>query len=137
MILWPSPTTLPHPSIDFGNKIASSVIRTKMETGRARQRARFTTGVRQLSASWLLTDAQWKIFQGIYHHYLTDGADYFVMPLPLGDGIQNYTVRFTDQDLSIKHVEVMHWEVSAVLETDVTCVVTKSALDALVTLTTV
>jgi hypothetical protein len=27
MILWPSPTTLPHPSLDFGNKIASSALR--------------------------------------------------------------------------------------------------------------
>jgi len=133
VITWPSTDILPRPATDLGGKIDPSTIRSKMDTGRVRQRQRFTTGNRTVNVSWELTDAQWKIFQGVYHFYLNDGADWFLMELPLGDGLKTYTVRFTDSGLSYKYVDVLNWKVSATLETETVCPVSKADLDALLT----
>jgi hypothetical protein len=143
MILWPSnnlnphvtgDNQLPNPTTDLSGKVETSVIRTKMDSGRPRQRQRFTTGLRTFTVGWEFTEEQFKVFQGIYHHYLSDGADWFQMSLPIGNGFETLTVRFTDSGFTHKYADVMHWKVTATLETENICPVSKGQLDALITL---
>ncbi len=109
-------TDLPAPTIDLSSKVTSSIARTKMETGRTRQRARFTSQFREVSAAWELDDDEYALYQGIVHWKLSNGADWFTMSLPFGDGFKTYTVRFTDAGITGAYKVNMNWQVRAQLE---------------------
>lgn len=126
-----STTGLPLPSVDLSGKIEQTTIRTKMESGRVRQRRRFTSGWRTISVTWELTDAEFALFQGVYKHKLSDGADFFDIILPLGDDLDTYSARFTGEGYSYSYKNVMHWRVSAQLECDIGSVLTEAEVDAI------
>lgn len=130
MFAW-STTGLPNPTTDLSGKNESSVIRTKMEGGNSKQRARFTSGIRTFNASWQLTDDEFALFQGVHKYKLTMGADWFEMSLPFGDGFKTYTVRFTDNGFTFQHNPVMHWTVKAPLETEDISPLTEEEVDDL------
>lgn len=130
MFAW-STTSLPNPTNDLSGKNESSVIRTKMESGRFVQRRRFTSGLRSFNLSWQLTDAEFALFQGVHKYKLSSGADWFEMSLPFGDGFKTYTVRFTDSGYTFQHNEVMHWTVRAALETEDVSPLDESEVDAI------
>jgi len=115
MITWP--TELPQPSIDFGNKVEPSVLRTPMDSGRFRQRQRFTRANRTIGVQWLLDDTEYALVEGVFQHTLHGGADWFTLPLYLGDGQADQTVRFVG-GLSATYVAHMHWRVTATLEVE-------------------
>jgi hypothetical protein len=117
MITWPE--ALPKPSLGFAVTVDTAVARTKMDSGRVRQRQRFTRDFRRMSASWRLSDLQYGYFQSIYHHMLGSGADWFTMSLPMGDTFKEYTVRFVADTYQAKQDEAtLYWAVSAQLETE-------------------
>lgn len=117
MITWPG--AIPNPILGFGVTTNTAVARTKMDSGRFRQRQRFTRDFRQMSAAWKLTDAQYGYFQSIYRHALDSGNDWFTMNLPMGDSIKPYTVRFVANTYSAKQDEAtLNWTVSVNLETE-------------------
>jgi hypothetical protein len=126
-----STTGLPAPSIDYSTKLANTLARSKMESGRVRQRPRFTTSWRTVSVKWELTDAEWKLFQGVVFHKLSQGADFFDILLPLGNGMQTYTARFVADSIQESHRPVLHWVVSAQLELQGVSPLTDGEVDAL------
>lgn len=115
---WPDETILPRPNTNFNGKVESTVIRTKMDSGRIRQRARFSSGNQTMPVEWLFTDDEFALFKGIYKYKLSNGADFFEMELPLGDGFQTYLVRFSDDGFSEAYKPVNQWTVTATLETE-------------------
>jgi len=119
MITWPDYPLFPRPAVNFAGEDDAPTIRTKMDSGRVRQRQRFTREFRPLRVSWKLTDEEFGTFQSIHKHLLNSGAGWFTMNLPLGDnGFKEYTVRFSGGGYSFKYDEVMYWDVSAKLETE-------------------
>lgn len=117
MITWPE--TLPKPILGFGVTDSTAVARTKMDSGRFRQRQRFTRDFRTMSATWKLSDLQYGYFQSIYKYSLNSGSDWFLMTLPMGNGMAQYTVRFVANTYSAKQDEAtLYWSVSAQLETE-------------------
>jgi hypothetical protein len=108
-------TWLPRPTVSFSPKEAAATARTAMDSGRVRQRQRFTRVVTTIGVSWQLTDEQYAILKGFFEHSLNGGADWFNMELPLGDGFQTYAVRFVG-GLSDDHYGALNWNVSATLE---------------------
>lgn len=128
MFSWAT-TSLPNPTTDLGGRNESSVIRTKMESGRQRQRSRFTSGLRTFNASWQLTDAEWALFQGVHKYKLSMGADWFEMSLPFGDGFKTYTVRFTENGINFQYNNVMNWTVRASMETEDISPLTEAEVD--------
>jgi hypothetical protein len=118
MITWPPETVIPPPKVDFAGEVDAPTIRTKMDSGRVRQRQRFTREFRPLRVAWKLKDEEFGLFQSIHKHALNSGADWFTITLPLGDGMKEYTVRFSGGGYSFKYDEVMYWDVSAKLETE-------------------
>lgn len=129
MITWP--TELPQPSVDFGNKVEPSVLRTQMDTGRFRQRQRFTRANRTIGIQWLLNDTEYALVEGLFQHTLHGGADWFTLPLNLGDGQANQTVRFVG-GLSTSYVPHLHWRVTATLEVENGAVWDAETTDAVV-----
>ena len=118
MITWPE--SLPKPVLGFGVTTDTSVARTKMDSGRTRQRKRFTRDFRRMTASWKLSDAEYGYFQSIYLHLLDHGTDWFLAAFPMGDGVtRQYTVRFVADTYQAKQDEAtLYWSVSANLETE-------------------
>ena len=111
-----STTDLPNPTLSLSSKVTSAIARTQMETGRTRQRMRFTSQFRVVSASWELNDDEYALFQGVIRWKLSNGADWFTMSLPFGDGFKTYTVRFTDSGQQGDYKPNMNWMVKANLE---------------------
>jgi len=118
MITWPPETLIPAPKVDFAGEVDAPTIRTKMDSGRVRQRKRFTREFRPLRVSWKLKDEEFGLFQSVHKHALNSGADWFKITLPLGDGMKEYTVRFSSGGYSFKYDDVMYWDVSAKMETE-------------------
>lgn len=106
------------PSVDYGIDVSTAVARTKMESGRFRQRRRFTRDFRKMSVAWKLSDVEFGYFQSIYNHLLHSGADWFSIALPMGDGFKTYTARFVADSYQAKYDNVMYWNITAQLETE-------------------
>lgn len=62
-------------------------VRTSMESGRARQRRRFTSVPSMQTFKWVFTGEQAAAFEAWFRDALNDGAEWFNMPTfnPLGD----------------------------------------------------
>lgn len=134
LFVWPDDTILSRVETDLGGSIEPTVIRTGMESGRWRQRRRFTSGWRSISASWLFNDSEFEIFKAIVTYKLADGADFFQISLPLGDdSFQNYVVRFVEGKYDFRYQDFMHWRVSARLEMENTQpLITEEELDDII-----
>lgn len=108
-------TWLPAPTVTFGHRGQAASARTEMDTGRVRQRQRFSRVHTSISAEWELTDEQLAIFKGFYEHTTSGGTAFFDMELPLGDGLATYSVRFVGVP-SFQHYGVLYWRATATLE---------------------
>lgn len=117
MITWPS-NILPNPSNDFGADANPGTIRTQMDSGRFRQRPRFTGEHETMNVTWLLTDYEFGVFKSIHKHLLYNGSDWFTCPLPMGDALKPFKVRFLEGKYAAKHVPVLNWRVTATFETE-------------------
>jgi hypothetical protein len=128
---WPETTKLPRPTFSLNDKVVGNVIRTQMDSGRFRQRKRWTAALRTISVEWSFTDAQFALFQGVYKYKISDGADWFTMQMPFGNGLNTYTVRFTDNGFSDSYQVGMFHKVTATLETeDDISILSSAAVDA-------
>ncbi len=110
---------LPAPTVSFNGNTAGSTIRTQMESGRVRQRSRFTRETRLYSVNWEMSDFQYGLFQSFVLYQINRGADWFNIDLPVGgEGMRTVSARIVDGKYSGAHVPVMNWNVSAQLEVD-------------------
>ena len=125
-------TILPLPSFRFSSSTQGSVIRTKMETGRTRQRRRYTTDSEVGKVSFDFTGTEYSYFKAVWQFKIAAGADWFDMRLPLGDGnlLTLATVRFT-KNYSARYATFDNWNVSAPIEFAESVTITEAALDAL------
>lgn len=111
------PPQLPYPSReDYGLQHVDPMVRTQMQSGRARQRRRFTSVPTMARVSWTLTTGQAQLFEGWYKHIINDGASWFECPLQTPMGIKHYEARFTGIYDGPDLVGVDHWRVSAQVE---------------------
>lgn len=110
------PTSFGLPSTNFAGAQDANSIRTTMESGVVRQRRRFTAERLVLNAKWEWNDLQMAVFIAFHKFRLNLGNDYFIMPLPLGGGVNNHVVRFLDGKFAQNYSAVSHWDVSAQLE---------------------
>ncbi|NWF10183.1 MULTISPECIES: hypothetical protein [Pseudomonas] len=92
------PEELPLPVADgYGFKPVSPFMRTKMNTGRSRQRRAYSSVPTELTADFLFEDdMQTQLFESWFEEVLTSGVDWFECELKTPQGIRPYKVRFTD-----------------------------------------
>lgn len=117
IIEWPS-FAIPLPRLSpHEESLESSVVRTEMESGRARQRRRFEVPVHLHSAQWKLNEKQMAAFEAFVRHGIAGGSLWFLIELRLADGLKEYKARLVDGDYSVSRED--RWAtVSATLEID-------------------
>lgn len=111
------PAGLPAPlRSGYGVNHISPLIRTELETGRARQRRRYTSVPSLASVSWLMSQAQAQLFEAWFKWTLSDGAEWFNARLRTPLGLQDYECRFAEMYSGPDLVGVDRWRFSADLE---------------------
>lgn len=112
------PSQLPTPLREgYGMSTVSPLMRTDMDSGRARQRRRFTSVPTIVSASWLMSNGQAALFESWFQHVAMDGAAWFQCPLQTpGGGIAHYDARFVDMYSGPELVGLSSWRFTAEIE---------------------
>lgn len=91
------PAGLPGPLLDgYALDTVSPLQRTQMDSGRARQRRRFTSVPVIAQVGWTLTRPQAQVFEGWFKWILKDGAEWFEVELNTPMGYKPYICRFTE-----------------------------------------
>lgn len=112
------PTELPNPSSSYSLKIQNGNLRTKMESGRIRQRRRFTQGRFSVSVEWELIDEEFLLFQSFVYHALDGGNSWFDANFYSGGGQGSHRVRIQKGDYTSTYLDYMHWKVKATLDVE-------------------
>ncbi|MNZ97837.1 hypothetical protein D3C78_1170980 [compost metagenome] len=114
------PKYLPAPQLDgFGLNTADPTIRSEMQSGRARQRRRFTNVPESAQCSWLMTPLQASYFKAWHKSVLIDGAEWFSCRLRTQDaidGTMDYDCRFVGMYSGPRWAPRNMWMFSATLE---------------------
>jgi len=134
MEAYPS-TMLPGPTIDYALSERSATIRSQMESGRFRQRRRFTTSANVVPVSWIFTPFQFSMFRSWFFFKVSQGADYFTMDLDLGgeEDPQNVAARIVEGVYDARYQDG-NWLVTATLEVENPTLVTETTFDDFIAL---
>ena len=91
------PEFLPEPQRDgYGFQPVSPMARSELQSGRARQRRRFTSVPTVASVTWLMDDGEAQLFEGWFEHILLSGSLWFQCPLKTPLGMDEHRARFVD-----------------------------------------
>lgn len=90
------PATMPYPTQQgYGLAPQSAVARTDMEAGAGRARRRFRSKPTRITLRWLLTEAQFAVFEAWWSLTTLDGTVWCDMPVLNGGGVTSVSSRFT------------------------------------------
>jgi hypothetical protein len=92
------------------------MVTSNLQSGRVRQRRRFTTVPTTASVSWLLSAPETQLFEGWFEHVLISGTLPFECPLKTPLGLENYQANFADIYSGPVLVGVDHWRFTANLQ---------------------
>ena len=70
-------------------------MRTQLQSGRSRQRRKYTSVPTSGSVSWVMSRAQALVFEAWFRDVVIDGASWFYMPRKTPLGMQSQATRFT------------------------------------------
>lgn len=90
--------------------------RSRLTSGRSRQRRQFTSTPVMVNVRWLMTESQALFFETWFRWTLKDGAEWFDMPLRMPDGLSDRAVRFTGIYDGPTEAGPNHWRFTAELE---------------------
>lgn len=100
----------------YNYKPAENLLNTKMDSGYSRSRRRFKKAPGQATVSFLFNAEQAALFDGWFHNVIHDGADYFIFPLKVSNGVMDHVVRFKPPHKPMKPVGQKLWSTSLLLE---------------------
>lgn len=100
----------------YGFQPVSPIARTKMVSGRARMRRRFSNVPTIAKVNWLFSDGEARIFEAWFEYTLKSGTLWFECPLQSPMGFEKLRARFTDIYEGPTLFGVDHWRFSADLE---------------------
>lgn len=113
------PIQLPYPNQQgYALQHVSPMVRTEMQSGRARQRRAFTSVPSAVTVSWVFTKQEAALFEGWFRDNggAGDGANWFSMPLQTPLGLYQYDCRFTDVYSGPQLIAFNKWQINATLE---------------------
>lgn len=90
MSTWPASLPQTPLASGFSQSLANNVVRTEMDTGKAKVRRRFSAGVTPVQAALSLTGTQKDTLIAFYSSTLSDGADEFSWTDHLNGGTVSY-----------------------------------------------
>jgi len=122
MITWEQ-TNLPLPS-SLTVKHSSSTQRKRTESGRYQIRKRYSTDYEEGSITFQFCDNDFQIFKGVWLHSLNNGADWFLIDLPVGGTtstvqckvrfISDYTYTYTNVGNSVVNAKIEFYRVETI-----------------------
>lgn len=115
LAVWPEQLPLPEQS-GYAIQHVSPLLRTEMVSGRARQRRVYTSVPSNVSVQWFLTEQQAQLFEAFFRYAITDGADWFLLPLKTPIFTGDYECRFTGIYEGPVLIAYDKWTVSATIE---------------------
>lgn len=115
LAVWPEQLPLPEQS-GYAIQHVSPLQRTEMVSGRARQRRVYTSVPSNVAVQWFLTEQQAQLFEAFFRYAITDGADWFLLPLKTPMFTGNYECRFTGIYEGPVLIAYDKWTVSATIE---------------------
>ncbi len=111
------PEFLPEPQRDgYGFQPVSPMARSELQSGRVRQRRRFTSVPTVASVTWLMDDGEAQLFEGWFEHILQSGSLWFQCPLKTPLGMDEHRARFVDIYEGPVLVGESFWRFTAKLE---------------------
>jgi hypothetical protein len=111
------PEGLPKPlRSGYGVNHVSPLMRSELQSGRARQRRKYTSVPSIASVSWLFTQSQAQAFESWFRWEIVDGAEWFNATLSTPMGLQPYECRFVDMYSGPELVGINLWRFTANLE---------------------
>ena len=111
------PTGLPLPLRNgYDINHVSPLMRSDLQSGRARQRRRYTSVPSMASVSWNMNQQQAQLFEAWFRWELVDGSEWFNAELRTPLGLQSYECRFADIYSGPQLVGVDRWVFQAMLE---------------------
>ena len=111
------PKFLPLPQREgYGIQSVSPIARSDLQSGRARQRRRFTSVPTVATVTWLLNDTEAQLFEGWFEHILLSGSFWFQCLLKTPLGLDDHRARFIDIYDGPNLVGVSHWRFTANVE---------------------
>jgi hypothetical protein len=114
MALISYPSGLPHPLREgYGFRPENGILRTPLESGRARQRVTFESMPDYANWSWILTDQQAQLFTS-WRKLV--GAAWFLMTFTSPEGKIEQEVRLVETPAGPRRVGVKHWTFTAQVE---------------------
>src|SRR5690606_19030127 len=102
--------------IGRGYQPVDPLLRSKLTSGRSRQRRQFTSTPVMVNVRWLMDAQQALFFETWFRWALKDGAEWFEMPLRMPDGFAPRAVRFTGIYEGPIEAGPTHWRFVAELE---------------------
>ena len=115
LVSWPTQLPLPEQS-GYAIQHVSPMQRTTMVSGRARQRRVYTSVPSNVSVQWFLTEQQAQLFEAFFRYAITDGADWFLLPLKTPMFTGDYECRFTGIYEGPTLTTFNKWTISATIE---------------------
>ena len=115
LVSWPTQLPLPEQS-GYAIQHVSPLQRTTMVSGRARQRRVYTSVPSNVAVQWFLTEQQAQLFEAFFRYAITDGADWFLLPLKTPMFTGDYECRFTGIYEGPVLTAFNKWTVSATIE---------------------
>ena len=115
LVSWPTQLPLPEQS-GYAIQHVSPLQRTTMVSGRARQRRVYTSVPSNVAVQWFLTEQPAQLFEAFFRYAITDGADWFLLPLKTPMFTGNYECRFTGIYEGPTLTAFDKWTVSATIE---------------------
>lgn len=110
------PIGLPAPEISLSGTTDTASVRLSMDSGRTRQRRRYSADRLVLNVAWTFTTLECNIFRAWLKWKITDGNDQFNIRLVLGGASKIQLSRFVDGKVTFNWQPQGFWLVSAQLE---------------------
>jgi hypothetical protein len=111
------PADLPLPlRSGYGLNHVSPMMRTELESGRARQRRRYTSVPSIASVAWVFTQSEAQLFEAWFRWTLSDGVEWFNATLRTPLGLMPYECRFVEMYSGPDLVGMDRWQLGASLE---------------------
>ena len=95
---------------------ASPLMRTELQSGRARQRRRYTSVPSLAAVTWIFSQSEAQFFEAWFRWNLSDGTEWFNVTLRTPLGLMPYECRFADMYAGPALVGIDRWQVQATLE---------------------
>lgn len=111
------PEGLPYPQRSgYGFTPVSPLLRTGLQSGRARQRRQYSSTPDYADVTWRMSATQSQLFRAWWEEVLVSGSAWFECPLKTDQGLMTYKARFVDIYQGPDLVGVDHWDYRAQLE---------------------